>query len=97
MSETTIGGFLGATRRESGDSAGRLARLLALAAAPTFAIMAVSTGFFGDSMPDTVCSATPPGLPLNGMVIMYALMSVFHASPWLAMLSRRRGNAGGQR
>jgi hypothetical protein len=35
-----------------------------------------------------VCSAAP--FPLNGMVPMYVLMSLFHASPWLKLLARKR-------
>jgi hypothetical protein len=52
---------------------------LALAAAPTFAVMALLTALSPAAM---LCSAADPS-PLSGMVPMYLLMSVFHASPWL--------------
>ena len=59
---------------------------LSLAAAPTFAIMALlSVG--GEA--EMLCSAGPPS-PLSGMATMYLLMSAFHVSPWLR-LARRQG------
>ncbi len=63
--------------------------LLSLAAAPTFAIMALLTGIHGDGMPDMLCSAAGSGLPLSGMFLMYLLMSAFHLGPWLKLISRR--------
>jgi hypothetical protein len=63
--------------------------LLSLAAAPTFAIMALLTGIHGDGMPDMLCSAAGNGLPLSGMSLMYMLMSAFHLGPWLKLISRR--------
>jgi hypothetical protein len=63
---------------------------LSLAAAPTFAIMALLTGIHGGGMPDMLCSAARDGSPLSGMVPMYALMSAFHLGPWLRLLSNRR-------
>jgi hypothetical protein len=65
-------------------------RLLSLAAAPTFAIMAALTAVHGGSMPDMVCSAARDGSPLTGMVPMYLLMSAFHSAPWLRLIFRRR-------
>ncbi len=59
---------------------------LCLAAAPTFAVMAVLTAVSGTST-DMMCSATQ--WPLGGMVPMYALMSAFHAGPWLKRMFRR--------
>jgi len=67
---------------------------LSLAAAPTFAIMALLTGIHGGSMPDMLCSATQDASPLTGMVPMYLLMSAFHLAPWLRILSSRRSGAG---
>jgi hypothetical protein len=60
---------------------------LSLAAAPTFAIMALTTGILGgqDMM---ICSASHASL-LHGMVPMYLLMSAFHLPPWLRLLSSR--------
>jgi hypothetical protein len=59
---------------------------LSLAATPTFAVMALLTAVNGDSMPDILCSAA--GSPLTGMVPMYVLMSVFHLTAWLRLISR---------
>jgi hypothetical protein len=65
------------------------ARLLSLAATPTFAVMALLTAVHGGAMPDMVCSAAQDGSPLTGMVAMYLLMSAFHLGPWLRLLARR--------
>lgn len=64
-------------------------RLLSLAAAPTFAVMALLTAVHGDGMPDMICSAAREGSVMTGMVPMYLLMSAFHLGPWLKLLSRR--------
>ena len=61
---------------------------LALAAAPVFALMALWTGLSGGRS-DMACMAMPELSPLNGMALMYALMSAFHATPWLKQISRR--------
>lgn len=66
------------------------AGLLSLAAAPTFAIMALLTAVHGDGMPDMLCSAARDGSLLSGMAPMYVLMSAFHLAPWLKLLMRRR-------
>jgi hypothetical protein len=66
--------------------------LLSLAAAPTFAIMAVLTGVHAGSAPDMLCSAMQDGSPLSGMIPMYVLMSAFHSAPWLRLITNwRRG------
>lgn len=62
---------------------------LSLAAAPTFAVMALVTAVGGGPL-DMLCSSSP----LGGMVPMYLLMSVFHAGPWLKLLSSRQPEAG---
>jgi hypothetical protein len=64
--------------------------VLSLAAAPTFAIMAVLTQIWDGSMPDMLCSAVPTTSPLTGMVPMYVLMSAFHSAPWLKLLANGR-------
>jgi hypothetical protein len=76
--------------RDDGEAAARLglAEGLRLAAAPTFAIMALLTGLGGSPM-DWLC-LSGHGAPLSGMVIMYLLMSAFHAPPWLNLMSQRR-------
>jgi hypothetical protein len=67
------------------------ADFLYLAAAPTFAIMALLTGVLGGGSPDALCSIANAS-PLSGMVPMYVLMSAFHSAPWLRLiLSRRSG------
>ena len=68
------------------------ADLLSLAAAPTFAIMALLTSVLGGGAPDVLCSAAQAS-PLTGMAPMYLLMSAFHAAPWLKLISGRRGGA----
>jgi hypothetical protein len=67
---------------------------LSLAAAPTFAIMALVGGIQGAGMPDVLCSAMHHTSFLTGMVPMYLLMSAFHMAPWLRLLSTRRNAAG---
>lgn len=69
-------------------SAGVLAGRLGFAAAPTFALMAGIAAVNSQGM--AMCSAATPLAPLDEMVLMYLLMSVFHLSPWLRLLSRRR-------
>jgi hypothetical protein len=66
---------------------------LCLAATPTFAIMALLAGVLGGGPLDALCSAAHDASPLNGMVLMYSLMSAFHSAPWLRLVSRRRGGA----
>jgi hypothetical protein len=60
---------------------------LALAASPTFALMAwIAANAAPHAM---ICSSTPGELPIGGMAWMYLLMSLFHASPWLKLASGR--------
>jgi len=67
---------------------GTLARWLSLAAAPTFAIMALLTGV-ADNQANMLCAAAQAMSPLNGMAAMYVLMSAFHLAPWLKLVSGR--------
>ena len=62
---------------------------LYLAAAPTFAIMALLTGLLGGEPADAMCSIAGMS-PLSGMMPMYLLMSAFHLAPWLKLISGRR-------
>ncbi|MCK9916386.1 hypothetical protein MXD81_45255 [Microbacteriaceae bacterium K1510] len=59
---------------------------LCLAATPTFAAMALLSGFSGGDS-DLLCAAMNGASPLNGMAAMYALMAVFHLSPWLRLIA----------
>jgi hypothetical protein len=69
------------------------AEWLRLAAAPTFALMALVTAIPGIGGTGMLCSAGPL-TPLGGMVPMYLLMSTFHAAPWLELIFGKRGAAG---
>ena len=77
----------------SGDG-GAVARVaadwLSLAAAPTFATMALMTVALGGG-PEPLCSAMQHGSLWSGMVPMYLLMGAFHSAPWLRLV------AGGRR
>lgn len=64
-----------------------VASRLGLAAAPSFVLMAA---FSALSSPGTMmCSAATAFAPINDMVLMYLLMSLFHLSPWMKLLSVR--------
>jgi hypothetical protein len=95
MSEAYSGGSAsGAIHHESGNTATLgAADWLSLAAAPSFAIMALLTGVLGGGPPDMLCSAAQDASPLSGMVPMYLLMSAFHSAPWLKLISGRRSGA----
>ncbi len=72
----------------SGGHACGAASWLSLAAAPTFAVMALWTGWSG-GQPDMICMTMGDASPVNGMALMYALMSLFHMAPWLKLIARR--------
>jgi hypothetical protein len=82
MTTRTIG-----THEQGSAGALGAADWLCLAAAPTFAIMALLTGVFGGGPQDMLCSAAHDASPLSGMVWMYGLMSAFHSAPWLKLIS----------
>ena len=86
-----------ATQRETASAhapALGAAGWLALAAAPSFAIMALLTGLLGGGRPDMLCSAGHDASPLGGMVPMYVLMSALHLGPWLKLLANRLSPEG---
>jgi hypothetical protein len=77
----------------SGGSHGALvarvaAEWLGLAAAPTFATMALMTAALGGGA-ESFCSAH--GSLMSGMAPMYLMMSAFHAGPWLRLIAGWRG------
>jgi hypothetical protein len=71
------------TRRNA--AALKAADWLALAAAPTFAVMALLTGVVAEGPAAMLCSSAHVS-PLSGMVTMYLLMSAFHVGPWLKLI-----------
>jgi hypothetical protein len=93
----TIDSGIPTTAKDVGLSAGHAVALgaaswLSLAAAPTFAIMALLTGVLGGK-PDVLCAAMQGTSPLSGMVPMYLLMSASHSAPWLKLIFGRRAGA----
>lgn len=58
---------------------------LGLAPTPTFALMAWVSAVGSPGM--AICSAASAFAPINDMALMYLLMSFFHLSPWLKLLS----------
>jgi hypothetical protein len=84
LSTTRLAGGRAGEVQSSSGAAG----WLRLAAAPTFAAMAVLTALPGGA-PDPICSTQGASL-LAGMAPMYVLMTVFHATPWLNLISRGR-------
>jgi hypothetical protein len=83
-----------ATRDETGRRHAALgaAGWLGLAAAPTFAVMALLT-WVSSAGADMMCLSAHDASPLSGMIPMYAMMSAFHLAPWLKLSSRRRSAA----
>jgi len=64
-----------------GHAVSGAANWLCLAAAQTFAIMALLSG----NQTNMLCGASA----WNGMTVMYALMSAFHLAPWLKLITRK--------
>ena len=63
---------------------------LHLAAAPTFAVMALLTGMRSSGAQAMLCVPMQDMFPVNSMVLMYALMSAFHLPPWLRLVFAQR-------
>ena len=66
-----------------GGFARATAHWLSLAAAPSFATMALIAAA---SPADMLCIGMHEPFSLSGMVPMYALMSAFHLGPWLRLV-----------
>jgi hypothetical protein len=66
-----------------------IAGWLCLAAAPTFGIMALLSCIQGSDASMMCMGGTAS--PLTGMPAMYLLMSAFHLTPWLRVISGRQG------
>jgi hypothetical protein len=92
MSQACSGGSDGGATRRNAAALGA-ADGLSLAAAPTFAIIALLTAVLGGGPPDRLCSTAQDASPLSGMVPMYLLMSAFHSAPWLKLVSSRGSDA----
>lgn len=60
---------------------------LSYAAAPTFVLMGLIAAI--DMSPMALCSSAGV-LRLDGMTVMYLLMSLFHLPPWLKLASTAR-------
>jgi hypothetical protein len=85
----------------AGDGAGRPGRNVAalklvdwlgLAAAPTFALMALLTAVLGGGDMGMICGSPPAPFFVGGMVPMYLLMSAFHSAPWLKRIAHRKAD-----
>jgi hypothetical protein len=82
-------GAIGAIPAESTNASTLgIADWLCLAAAPTFALMALLSCIQGGDAAMLCMGASAS--PLTGMAAMYLLMSAFHLAPWLRVISGRQ-------
>lgn len=70
-------------------AAGTLSAGLALAATPTFAIMALLDTVSRDGGQAAHCADSAYGSALSGMTTMYLLMAAFHLPAWFGRGDRR--------
>jgi hypothetical protein len=61
---------------------------LHLAAAPAFALMAVLAAVQEGGAHQMTCMGMADGSPWSSMSLMYLLMGVFHAAPWMRLAAR---------
>ena len=67
----------------------RAADWLALAAAPTFTLMALLTAYGDEDHVAALCTQAAVPSALAGMAPMYLLMAAFHLAPWLRLTAPR--------
>jgi hypothetical protein len=89
-SELSGGAAVASRSEERHAAAPPRADWLGLAAAPTFATMALLTGALGGGQSDIFCAVSEHTSALSGMTPMYLLMSALHSSPWLKLIFSRR-------
>ena len=78
----------GTVPENAGAPAPAIADWLCLAATPTFALMALLSCLQGGDAAMLCMGANAS--PLTGMGAMYLLMSAFHLTPWLRVISGRQ-------
>jgi len=88
MSHGCSGGSEGGAIRRNGVAV-RVADALALAASPTFAMMALLTAVMGGGS-SGMLGMTTHASRVSCMATMYLLMSAFHASAWLKLIGAGR-------
>jgi hypothetical protein len=76
------------THAAGGGVAAGAASALGVAAAPVFAMLALWTALSG-TQPGVLCMDMQGASQLSGMTLRYALMSIFHAAPWIKLVSSR--------
>jgi hypothetical protein len=90
MSEAYPANSAGGGSHGDGAPVARVAaEWLGLAAAPTFAMMALMTAALAGGA-EPLCSASEHGSLMSGMIPMYLMMSAFHSGQWLRLLAGRR-------
>lgn len=67
------------------------ARWLTFGASPVFLLMALLQMLRAEGVAGSLCSGSSvmpiDGIPIDGMAVMYGLMSLFHAAPWFRLLA----------
>lgn len=85
----TIGTFTTRVERRGAAALGA-PDWIGLAAAPTFAVLALIGGLSEGGASDALCATAHHAGSFDRMTVMYALMSVFHLAPWLRFAARWR-------